>query len=98
MRYPGPLMASALRQLVGEVEDARGEGPRVHQLQLRLILSFLKKALPASHQYRMDHQLQLVEQAVVQERADQRAAAGDHDVPALPLLEVRYLVCDVLAD
>jgi hypothetical protein len=61
-------------------------------------LSFLKKALAASHQYRMDHQLQLVEQAVVQERADQRAASGDYDVPALPLLELRYLICNVLAD
>src|ERR671910_1949819 len=98
MRYPGPLMASALRQLVGEVEDARGEGLRVHQLKLRLLISFFKKALAASHQYRMDHQLQLVEQAIVQERADQRAAAGDYDVPTLLLLELRYLIGNVLAD
>src|SRR5829696_7153775 len=46
----------------------------------------------------MDHQLQLIEQAVAQWRADQRAASGDYDVPALPLLELRYLICNVLAD
>src|SRR5215208_3748566 len=46
----------------------------------------------------MDHQLQLIEQAVAQKRTDQRAASGDYDVPALPLLELRYLISNVLAD
>ena len=43
---PDPLMDSALGRPVGEVEDARGERLRVHQLQLRLLFSFLKRRLP----------------------------------------------------
>ncbi len=33
MRCPGPLIASALCRLVGEIEDARAKRPRVHELQ-----------------------------------------------------------------
>jgi hypothetical protein len=37
MRCPGPLMASALCRLVGEIEVARAKRPRVHELQRLLI-------------------------------------------------------------
>src|SRR5918998_274132 len=95
---PGPPTMLAMRRSVGEVDDARLERLGVHQVQPRLLLPFLEKPFAASNHYRMDHQLQLVDYAVVQERADQRAASGDHDVPALPLLELRYLIGNVLAD
>src|SRR5215218_3588619 len=58
-------MASALRRPVGEVEDARAKGLRVHKLQRLLIAPFLKEALPAAQDNGMDHEPKLVEEVVL---------------------------------
>jgi hypothetical protein len=61
MRCPGPLLlASALRRLVGEIENARAEGLRVDKLQRLLIAHVLKETLSAPHDNRMDHEAELV--------------------------------------
>jgi hypothetical protein len=46
-------MASALRPLVGEIENARAEGLRVDELERLLIASLLKQTLSAPHDYGM---------------------------------------------
>jgi hypothetical protein len=62
MRYPGPLMASALRHLVGEIENACAEGLRVQELQRLLIAPLLKQTLSAPHDYRMNHEPEFIEE------------------------------------
>ena len=98
MRCRGPLMASALRRPVGEVEDARAKGLRVHELQRLLIAPFLKQALPAPQDDGMDHEPKLVEEVVAQQRPDEGAAAEDRDVLARLLLELGDLFRDVTLD
>ena len=73
-------MASALRRLVGEIENARAEDLRVDELQRLLIATVLKETLPAAHDDGMDHEPELVEEVVLQQRPDQGRAAGDRDV------------------
>jgi hypothetical protein len=46
-------MASALRRLVGEIENARAEGLRVDELQRLLIAPVPKQTLSARHDYGM---------------------------------------------
>src|SRR5215217_3145417 len=98
MRYPGPLTASAVRRRVGEVEDARAEGLRVHELQRFLIASVLKQALPAAQDDRVDHEPELIEEVFAQQRPDEGAAAHDRDVLARLLLELGDLLRDVVLD
>src|SRR5215207_176391 len=98
MRYPSPLLASALRRLVGEIENARAEGLRVDELQCLLIAPVLKQTLSAPHDYGMDHEAELIEEAVSQQRPDQGRAAGYRDVLARLLLEPRDLLCDIVPD
>jgi hypothetical protein len=45
------MMASALRRLVGEIENACAEGRRVDELQCLLIAAVLKQTLSAPHDY-----------------------------------------------
>jgi len=45
---PSPLLASALRRLVGEIENACAEDLRVDQLQRLLIAPVVKETLSAS--------------------------------------------------
>jgi hypothetical protein len=73
------LMALALRRLVREVEDARAEGPQIHELQSLLIAPSLEEALPASHYNGMDHEPELVEEVVLNQRPDHPEAS-----PLLP--------------
>ena len=80
MRCPSPLLASALRRLVGEIENACAEGLRVEELQRLLIAPVLKQTLSAPHHDRMNHEPELVEEAVLKQRSDQGRAAGDGDV------------------
>ena len=76
MRYPGPLMASALRHLVGEIENACAEGLRVHELQRLLIASFLKETLSAPHDDGMDHEPKLLEEVDGQQLNERGAPRG----------------------
>src|SRR3712207_7231541 len=79
-------MASALCQLVGEIDDARAEGLRVHELQRLLSVPLLEEALPSAQDDGMDHEVKLVEAVLAQQRPDEGAAADDTDVLArLPL-------------
>src|SRR5215203_1767138 len=80
------LMASALRRLVGEIENARAEGLRVDELQRPLIAPFLKQTLSAPHDDRMNHEPELVEEVVFKQRPNQGRAAGDGDVLTFLLL------------
>src|ERR671910_3014391 len=98
MTYPGPLMASALWRLVGEVDDARGEGLGIHQLQGLTVAFVREEALPAAHDDRMDHEPKLVDEPVSQQRLDEGAAAGYRDVLARLLLEPGDLLGDVVTD
>jgi hypothetical protein len=67
MRCPSPMMASALRRLVGEIENARAEGLRVHELQRLLIDPVLKQTLSTPHDDGMEHEPKFVEEAVLQQ-------------------------------
>src|SRR5215213_415710 len=66
---PGALLT--LCRLVGEVEDVRAKRLRVHELQSLLIAPFLEEALPAAHDYGMDHEPKLVEEPVGEQRPDE---------------------------
>jgi hypothetical protein len=66
MRYPSPLLASALRRLVGEIENACAEGLRVAELQRLLIAPVLKEPLSAPHDDGMNHEPELVEEVLGQ--------------------------------
>src|SRR5215216_8187045 len=96
MRCPSPRMASALRRLVAEIDNARAEGLRVDELQRLLIAPVLKQTLSAPHDYWMEHEPKFVEEAVLQQRADQGRAAGYRDVLARLLLEPGDLLGDVV--
>src|SRR5918993_4174556 len=96
MRCPSPMMASVLRRLVGEIENACAEGPRVDELQRLLIAPVLKQTLSAPHDYGMEHEPKFVEEAVLQQRPDQGRAAGYRDVLARLLLELGDLLGDVV--
>src|SRR5215203_2598016 len=61
MRCPSPRIASALRRLVAEIENARAEDLRVDQLQRLLISPVLKQTLSAPHDYGMEHEPKFVE-------------------------------------
>ena len=98
MRCPGPLMASALLWLVGEVEDARAKRLRVHEFQRLLIAPVLEEALPAAQDDGMDHERKLVEEVVAQQRPDEGAAADDANVFARLLLQLGDLLCNVPRD
>src|SRR5918998_4293551 len=93
----GPPLASAVGGLVGQVDDARRQGLGLHELQRRTLLAVLEELLAATHDDGVNHEVQLVEQAVVEQRADKPAAAGDRDVLARLLLELGDLLLDVLA-
>ena len=80
------MMASPLRRLVGEIENACAEGLRLDKLQRPLIAPFLKQTLSAPHHDRMNHEPELVEEAVLKQRSDQGRAAGDGDVLTFLLL------------
>src|SRR5215212_6275133 len=83
---------------VGKVDDARRERLGVHELQRLVLTKVLEEALAPAHHHGVDHELELVEESVLQQRTDEGAASGDHDVPAIPLLEPTYLLANVLAD
>ena len=69
-------MASALRRLVGEIENARAEGLRVDELQRLLIAPVLKQTLSASHDYGMDHERKLLEEVLLQQLNERGARRG----------------------
>src|SRR6266536_691038 len=83
------------RGLVGGGDHTRAEPPAVEQLEDRPLV---EEALPAPEHDRMDHEAALVDEAVLQQRAHQLAAAGDQDVLARLLLQLRHLRGDVPAD
>jgi hypothetical protein len=91
-------MASALRRLVGEVEDTDAERLRVDKLQRLLITPFLKQALPCAQDNGINHKAELVEEVVGQQRPDEGGAAEDRDVLAGLLLEPGDLLRDVPLD
>ncbi len=92
------MMASALRRLVGEIENARAEGLRVDELQRLLIAPFLKQTLSAPHDDGMNHEPELVEEVVLKQRPDEGAAAEDRDVLARLPLQLGDLLRDVVLD
>src|ERR671916_979977 len=98
MRSSGPLMASALCQMVGEIEDACAERLRVNELQRLLIAPLLEEALPVAQDDGMDHEPKLVEEVVAQQRPDEGATADDPDVLAWLPLQLGDLLRDVPLD
>src|SRR3712207_6677897 len=90
-------MASALRRLVGEIENARAERLRVNELQRLLIAPVLKQTLSAPHDDGVDHEPKFVEEVVFKQRPDQGRTAGYRDVLARLLLEPGDLLGDILA-
>jgi hypothetical protein len=80
MRCPGPLMALALCRLVGEVDDARAKALGADKLQRLPIAPVLKETLPAVRDDGMDHEPELVEKVVAQQRPDQGVG--------LPVIEI----------
>src|SRR5829696_2661931 len=98
MRCPGPLRASALCWLVGEVEDARAERLRVDELQRLPIAPVIEEVLPSAHDDGMNHERKLIEEAVAQQRPDEGGAADDPDVLARLPLQFGDLLRDVPLD
>src|SRR5215212_4993352 len=90
-------MASALRRLVAEIENARVEGLRVDELQRLLIATLLKQTLSSAHNYRMEHEPEFVEEVLFKQRPDQGRAAGYRDVFARLLLEPGDLLGNVVS-
>ena len=76
MRCPGPLLASALRWVVGEIENARAEGLRGHELQRLLIATVLKETLSAPHDDGMDHEPKLLEEVLLQQLNERGVRRG----------------------
>ena len=76
MMSPSPLMVSALRRLVGEIENARAEGLRGHELLRLLIASFLKETLSAPHDDGMDHEPKLLEELLLQQLNERGVPRG----------------------
>ena len=76
MMSPGPLMASALRHLGGEIEKACAEGLRVHELQRLLIASFLKETLSPPHDDGIDHEPKLLEEVLLPQLNEKGARPG----------------------
>src|SRR5436309_16115690 len=66
------------RSEVGEVVD----GPGLEEAHRPLLAGLAEDALAGPEHDRVDHQPQLVDQVVVQQRADEPDAAGDDDLPA----------------
>src|SRR5215208_7901565 len=91
-------MPSALRRLIGEIENARAEDLRVHELKRPLIAPILKQTLPASHHDGMNHEAKLVEEVLFKQRPDQGRAAGDRDVLTWLPLELGDLFRDISLD
>src|SRR5215211_5776332 len=83
------LVVPPARRPVGEVEDTRGKGLRVHEFQGLRFRFLVEEAFAAAHEDRVDHELELVEEPVAEQRPDEGRAAGDHDVLAWPFLELR---------
>src|SRR5215203_3811869 len=96
MRCPSPMMASALRRLVAEIENARAEDLRVDKLQRLLIAPVFKQTLSAPHHDGMDHEPKFVEEVLFKQRPDQGRAAGYRDILARLLLEPGDLLGDVV--
>ena len=96
MRWPSPLLASGLRRLVGEIENARAEGLRVDQLQRLLISPVVKQTLSAPHDDGMNHEAKFVEEVLFKQRPDQGRAAGYRDVLARLLFEPGDLLGNVV--
>src|SRR5215210_9182142 len=67
--------ASAVRGPIGEVDYARGESFRVHELERRPFLALLEEPLTAPQDHGVDEEIELVEQAVPKQRPDQGGAA-----------------------
>src|SRR3712207_7879881 len=87
--------------------DARAERLRINELQGPPISPVLEEALPAPQDYRMDHQPELVQEPLFEQRPHEGAAADDRDVLAgLPRSEEhtselqsrQYLVCRLLLE
>src|ERR671914_3047168 len=89
-------MASAMRQLVGEVEDARAKRLRVNEPKKLLIAPMLKEALSAAHDNRVDHEPKLVADLLGKQRPDESAAAGDRDVLTRLVFEPGDLLREVV--
>jgi hypothetical protein len=83
---------------VREVHDPTAEGLRVGERQTQLLSVALEQAGAGANYDRELEQAQLVEQAFVQQRADQRRAAADVDVLAVLLLEALKLLTEVPRD
>src|SRR5829696_5265152 len=83
-----PAFILAVRRSVGEVDHARAEDLRVHQLQRLLLAPLLEEALASANLDRVDHEPQFVQEVLGQQRPYQGAAAGDRDVLARSPLEL----------
>src|SRR5687767_2055047 len=83
---------------VGEVEDASSERPRIHQLQGFPISPLLEETLAASKDDGMDHEPELVEQAIPEQRPHEGAAADDRDVLAGLPLQLGYPLHNLALD
>jgi hypothetical protein len=70
-------------RLVGEVGDAALEGLGVEEAHGFLVAGLAEQALPDPEGDREDLQPQLVDQAVLDQRASELEAAGDDDVPSM---------------
>src|SRR5262245_35195078 len=97
------LLCSLVSQLVSPVrlvdkrKDARAERPGFDQLQVRLA-PISKETLALSPHHRVEQEMVLIDQVVLQQRLDQGAAAKEQNVLAGLLLELRDLLHDVRLD
>ncbi len=79
-------------ELVGEQGEAVTNGAGVEEAHRLLVAGLPEEALAGSEHDRVDHQPQLVDQFVLDQRAHELTAGGDDDSPVKLLLQLRDLV------
>src|SRR5947207_9022470 len=92
-RAANPAPAPSLTPLsrpVDQDRDAAAHGFRLDELQALLVTRLAEQALSASEDDRKDHQTQLVDEIVLQQRLSELPAAVDDDVAILFALELRH--------
>src|SRR5256885_146246 len=86
----GSIYGAAPRGLfraIGDDQDAGAGSGRADDLEPPERVIVGEQAFTGAGDHRVDHQDQLVEQVVAQQRLDERGAAADADVAAVLLLE-----------
>src|SRR5947207_1510260 len=93
----GSILLTA-RRLVRHAHHPGAEGRRIHEFQTHLLGHLVEEAHPGAEHDRVNHEAELIEHPVAQERTHEPGAAGDVDVLAGLPLELREFLGEVSLD